>query len=117
VEPELFAAQQAFGDAQRMLGEQAGALSKLLTSVDIRWHEFTESDWARGCLALASADSDYEDLVGSILRVTSGHRSVLVYCVASVVIEHDLSLTRRAWMALGDLASTTLTARVEVLDG
>lgn len=111
VEPEVGMGRRAFPKAQELL---AGVpLRQLPSRVDVTWHG-TETDEETGSFAVVSLDGD-PDLIGEVLRVSSGGRSVYVYVLGARAIEAPLSLTRRAFLSIARLSRESVPALVEVI--
>ena len=108
---ELLASRRAFPEAQHLLA--GAAQERLIDLVAFGWHGTDVSDES-GAVAVARLGGPYEELVGEILRVVAGARSVYVYCWETAEVPTDLSLTRRAFAALGGLYLETLDAYVEI---
>lgn len=68
-----------------------------------------------GSFALVDSDGPLASLVGDRLRITSGFTSIFVYVVGETELEDDLSLTRRAFLALSSLADDSLDVTVGVV--
>lgn len=81
------------------------------------WHGL-RIDSLRGSFAVVRTGSPLEDLVGERLRVTDlrTRRVVYVYCRAEVIdLPDDLTLARRAFLALRPLWTETASVKIEVL--
>lgn len=109
--PDEELAQRGWVSSQIALG---GAPSGAARQARAEWHG-TSIDARRGALALVRDDGVLADLVGERVRVTFGARSANVYVVASSDIDEDISLTRRAWMALANASRDFIDVRVEVI--
>lgn len=84
-------------------------------TVGMEWHG-TLLDPHEGAFAVVRAGGALEEMVGQRLRVTLGRRAIFVYVVDSAdELEEDLSLARRAWLALANLSDESRTVRVEVV--
>lgn len=112
VEDEVAAGRRAFAAAQAALdGPTLRVVAGLVT---VGWHD-TSAHPERGCFAVVRRDGPLTDLIGEPLLVSARGRSVIVYCMASAAVPTDLSLARRAMMALSTLARETLDCQVEVI--
>lgn len=81
------------------------------------WHGL-RVDSLRGSFAVVRTGSPLENLVGERLLVTDlrTRRTVYVYCRAEAVdLPDDLTLARRAFLALRPLWTETASVKVEVL--
>jgi hypothetical protein len=86
-------------------------------TVTAEWHG-TSLDERRGAFALVREGGPLEELVGERVRVTRRSREAYVYIVGSTDdMDEDLSLTRRAWMALADAAEESIDLRLQVVTG
>jgi hypothetical protein len=111
-----------FAESQSVFGA-AGALAGTARSGRAGWHG-PSVDPERGAFAIARTGGPFEDLVGERLKITrkigSVQRSVYVYCHDEQewpdnVTDEDLSLTGRAWLAIGGLYEESgVRVRVEV---
>lgn len=110
-------------DGSRRAFSTTGPVSSTRRSATAGWHG-KSTDPERGANCIVRSDGPLAELVGERLKVTyrrgTLERAVYLYChdeadfPAEAAVE-DLSLTRRAFMALGPLASDTLPVIVEVL--
>lgn len=81
------------------------------------WHGL-RIDSLRGSFAVVRSGGPLDDLVGSRLRITDRRtrRVVYVYCRAEVVdLPDDITLARRAFVALRPLWTETVRVKVEVV--
>jgi hypothetical protein len=81
------------------------------------WHGL-RVDPMRGCFAVVRTGSPLDGLVGERLKVTDRRtrRFVYVYCRAEVVdLPDDLTLARRAFLALRLLWTETAKVKIEVV--
>lgn len=112
----LMMSRRAFPTAQEAF--EGAVLRTAAASAMVGFHG-SDTSPETGAVALVREDGDYVDLVGEIVRVSrrlsGGTRSALVYVVGTGPILDDLSLSRRAFMALGILASETLECSIEVI--
>lgn len=112
VEPEVFAGRRAFATAQTLL--QGVALRRLDEFVDVGWYD-TSVHPESGCFAVVRDGGPLTDLVGEILHVTRGDRSVFAYCVGRRAVPTDLALYRRAFRAIAILPMEVVATTVEVV--
>lgn len=113
-EPEIQAARRAWAVSQTLLG---GAGREVVASrLDVGWHA-GRTDPEAGAFAVVRLGGELEDLVGEVLRVTSAETgsSCFVYVVRRADVVPELSLYRRAFLAIGNLAWETAVCTVEVL--
>lgn len=112
-EPEIMIVRRAFPEAQRLL---AGVPSGFLGPRQlVGWHDTTAHP-EMGAVALARRGSDLETYIGEVLRVTSEFGSAFVYVIGgNADLLTDLSLARRAFLAVGPLAEETLPCVLETL--
>ena len=113
---DLHVARYGFNTAQAVF---------LQSTAESRSQRFATCEWYGGKLseeqgsnALVRSDGPLADLVGERLLVSdpAGGRSVAVYCHAeNSQVRTDLSLSRRAFLAIGYLADEVLDVTVEVL--
>lgn len=112
VEPELLVARRAFPTAQRLL---AGvAMRRLPSRIEVGWFG-TEVEPEAGAVAIVRLGAGLDDLIGEVLRVEVGDRSIFVYVLGARGIPTDLAVARRAFLALGLLSHEALPAVVEVV--
>lgn len=102
-----------FADAQSVLSSTGVLFNSAQTAV-VGWHG-TLTDPQRGSFCIVSSSGPLADLVGERVKVSKGDRSVYAYCHTDGDILEDLSLTRRAFMALDYPATTELEATVEIM--
>lgn len=114
VEDDYYA-QLGFYTAQNTLSLNVAAESKVVATAG--WHG-TYVDPERGCFAVVKSDGPLADYVGERVRVTNRRlkKSVVVLVhTESELISEDISLSRRAWMAIAFPSDDEISARVEVL--
>jgi hypothetical protein len=117
-EEDAWYARLGFAEAQRKLGETQPTGDPPLVAY-CTWHG-TSTDDEQGSFALVSADGPLRPLVGERLRITRADSPSFVYVYAHnaadfAVDDAEISLTRPAFMALGELALDRLRVTVEVL--
>lgn len=112
VEPEVASARRAAEAAQAALDAPTRSVHPAL--VNVGWHD-TSVHPERGFFAVVARDGPLTDLIGDVLRVSAGDRSVIVYCMASGDVPTDLSIARRAMLTLAALAAATIDCRIEIL--
>jgi hypothetical protein len=107
-------ARYPFSYAQSILGAEPplAGTSRLAACT---WHgTLVHPD--RGSFALVRRDSEFSNLVGERIRITTfAGREVFAYVIAEADLEDDISLTRRVFMKLAPLATDQLSVRAEVL--
>lgn len=102
-ESELVIGRRSFVAAQKYLSTFVSVVSTI-SNVSLSWHD-TAVDLNEGSFAVVQSGSDLEDLVGEIVRVKVGRRTVFAYVVAeSSMIQVDMTLAQRPFMAVGLLA-------------
>lgn len=116
LEPEVLASRRAFPQAQAML---AGAPKRMVApAATVTWHGSSVHP-ETGAVALVDPAGPLADLVGEVIRLTrvtpGATRRVFVYVVGSASLDGDLSLTRRAFLSLGLLALSDITAIIETV--
>lgn len=112
-EPEILTGRRAFPKAQQLL---AGVpLRRLPERVNVGWYG-TETHPEAGSFAVVRDGAGLDDLIGEVLRVAVGARSVFVYVVGARGVPTDLALARRPFLALGLLSQESLPAVVEVVE-
>lgn len=111
-----------WGVTQRVL-RASGPIASSRRAATCGWHGPT-TDVEDGANAIVRSDGPLADLVGERLQVTyrlgTLRRTVAVYCsdeqaFPGVAASEDLSLSRRAFMALAPLASDDIAVEVQVL--
>lgn len=113
--PDEELAAYGWNTAQKMLaGPVTGAP---LAAATAEWHH-TTLDPHEGAFALVRSGGPLEELVGDVIRVSHGGRSLYAYVVdATDDLDADLSLARRAFLALDDLSLDEVSVTVEVTAG
>jgi hypothetical protein len=108
--------------SQRVL-RASGPIASSRRAAVCGWHG-PSTDVEQGANAIVRSDGPLADLVGERLQVTyrlgTLRRTVAVYCgdeqaFPGAAAAEDLSLSRRAFMALAPLASDDITVEVQVL--
>lgn len=114
--PELMVARRAFPVAQELLA--GPVLRKAAIAARIGWHN-NDVCAETGPVAVVPAGGQLEELVGEVVvvkrRLPEAIRGVYVYVVGRSPVIDDLSLSRRAFLHLGLLASEFLECSVEVI--
>lgn len=111
-EQEVLDARRAFATAQQLL---AGvAVERVEGLVAVGWYD-TAVNPETGSFALVRREGPLTDLIGEIVHVSAGDRSVFAYVLGSAGVPTDLALARRAFFALGLLALESLDCVVEVV--
>jgi hypothetical protein len=109
--PRVRQVRQCLPDAQAAL---AGAVMQL-GYFTVRWHWMDVSD-ELGSFAVVDGNSPISGMVGDTAWVSSGARGVAAYVIGS---QHnlgaDISIERRAFMQIGLLAESPMSARVGVV--
>lgn len=111
IEPELLICQRAFPEAQRLL---SGARNYGVGLLPVGWHD-ADVEPIQGAAAVVRRGSPLEPLRGEILRISVGDRSAYVWVIAGADVETDLSISRRAMLAVGYLAASSILLDVEVI--
>lgn len=111
-----------WGLSQRVLGA-SGPVRTTRRAATCGWHG-TSVDPERGAFCIVRSDGPLADLVGERVRVTlrqgTRERVVTLYChdeqpFPLEAAQEDLSLTRRAFLALAPWSTDSLAVSVEVL--
>lgn len=112
IEEELSIIRRAFPEAQRLL---EGPPSRVVAAAAaVGWHG-TSADPETGAAAVVRSGGPYEDLIGEVLRVSTALTGAYVYVVGRADVVTDLSLARRAFLAVAPLAEESVTMAVEVV--
>lgn len=112
-EPEILMGLRGFPDAQLDLA--GSALSQWPGIVDVSWYD-TAIRPEVGSFAVVRDGGPMGDLVGEILRIVYGERSVFVYCIGASDVPTDLALARRAFLALDVLNRESISVLVQVIE-
>lgn len=112
IERELLDSRRAWPESQRIF--RGAALRRLPTRVEVGWH-FNEVDPEQGAVAVVRDGAGLDYLIGEILRVAIGTRQAFVWVRGARGVPHDLSLTRRAFLAIGLLSHESLACVVEIV--
>lgn len=111
-EPELLAIRRAFPKAQELLFSVP--LSRIYAG-PVGWHGTQVDPELGSSAAVVRSGAGLDELIGEVLRITVGDRTpVFVYVVGARDVPTDVSVARRAFMALGLLAVEHVEAIVEV---
>jgi hypothetical protein len=115
--PELMAVRRAFPVSQQLLA--GPVLREASTAARIGWHD-TDVCAEMGAVAVVPDSGEFSSLVGDVIVVKRSTptlmRGVFVYVVgSSTEIIDDISLGRRAFLALGLLSDEALTCSVGVI--
>lgn len=120
--PDAYLARLPWDSAQQALGA-GGTISTSKQAAAAGWHG-PSTDPELGAFCIVRTDGPLANLVGERLRVTyrtgTRARSVVVYCHDELDFgedgaDEDLSLTRRAMLALAPLALDLVPVEVEVM--
>lgn len=112
IERDILNATRAYPMAQQLLG--GVPLRRLPSRLSIGWHG-TETEALAGATAVVADGAGLDELFGEVLKVTVGTRSTFVYVLGARAVPAPLSLSRRAFLALGLLSHESLLAVVEVV--
>lgn len=114
IEPEIAWGRRAFPEAQRLFDEAGSPGARWPGQLDTGWHSSSVHE-ETGAFALVRSGAGLDDLIGEVIEVRTDYRSVLVYVLASRDIEQQLSLTRRAFLALALLTKESISTAVRVV--
>ena len=109
--PEDLLAELPFLTAQQALDTQAEINQR---SAVCGWHGLS-FDPAEGSFCIVKRDGEFTDLIGERVAVHNGDKRVVAYVHTDGDILEDISLTRRAFMALDVASRTELNVVVGVL--
>jgi hypothetical protein len=116
VELEILQGRRAFPETQALW--LVTSVERVPRRVDVGWHDAYDLDQAAvretGAFAVVRDGGPYEDLVGEFLIVTVVRRRAVVYCLGRADVPADLSLTRRAFLAVGQLYQSRVEADVVI---
>lgn len=103
-------------ESQRVFGAGNAASAPILQA-DVGWHG-DALDEETGAFCLVQEGSEWEQLIGERIRLTrvDGGESVFVYVHNRWAIEDNLSVSRRAFIALGFPAADNFRCKVEVME-
>jgi len=95
------------------------AIAQVSPGLQVGWHDGGLHP-ETGAIALVNQAGPHTDLIGELIRVTrtaldGSERSVVVYVYDSAAGDVDVSLTRRAFLAIGLLANEYVVGRVEIV--
>lgn len=111
IELELMVIERAFPEAQRLL---AGIPNQTVGRYRTGWHDTSVSRHT-GAAAVVRRDGPLAEEVGETLYLISDYGAAYVYVVGGADLLTDISVARRAFLALGQLAEEELDVRVERL--
>lgn len=106
---------RAFPRSQELLS--GDALSVVGRPVQVTWHDMGLSPYGGAYAVVNDQIEDMTALLGSVVRVGAYGRSVLVAVIASGVMDEDISLARRAYLALAPWNVDPLLGGIEVTYG
>jgi hypothetical protein len=115
-EPDDYYARLGFNSAQSVLGVPGPEAPRYQAVVG--WHgTYLDSESQGASFAIVQTGGALADLIGERVKVTYGHRSVVAYVHRTLDLDsgEEISLSRRAFQSLANLATDSLTARVEAL--
>lgn len=117
VDPKLMMSRRAFPVSQ--LAWAGAPVRQVGSELAIGWHD-SSATGETGAIALVNQTGNYLDLIGEIIRVTTTtpggrERSSLVYVYEMASLDVDISLSRRAFLALGLLPTESLLGKVETI--
>lgn len=116
LEPEILLSRRAWAVSQAAF--EGGLLRVAANFEEVGWHS-NEVYSETGAIAVVQAGGGLDDLIGEIVRVRrrlpAGDRVVLVYVAGSAAIPQRFSVTRRAFLYLGNLALEHVVVDLEVI--
>ena len=120
-EDDLYLANLGYPSAQQALGT-AEADPRTKQRVYASWHgTFVDPQPQGASLALVQQGGKLSSLLGERVRVSNDNRSTVVFIHRELDLDLDddtqISLSRRAWQALGRLSEDSLLVTVEVIPG
>ena len=104
-------ARLAFPQSQLALAPMGGGGATVLLDARVGWHGSLLAP-ETGAFCLVCQEGRLAGRIGELLEVGQPGRSVIVLVDGSVGLPGDLSLSRRAFLALGPLAVDELVVRV-----
>lgn len=112
-EPMILTCRRAFPEAQAALESGGGAPfgDRLYTMGWVGTRVSSE----RGSFAVVALNGPLADLVGDIVRLTHGTKSVLAYVVGSADLPYEIGVTRRTFAAVELLSVDSVDVIVEVV--
>lgn len=116
MELELQWSRRAFPKAQELLAGSPTSDAPL--RLDVGWHS-NDVEAEAGAIAVVRDGAGLDAWLGQVLRVTSldhPDRAVFVFVLGARGVPTDLSLSRRAFLALGVLSLESLSCLVEVME-
>lgn len=116
-DPVLMVSRRALPESQRIW--DGPSIRRVAGEASLAWHG-GDLNSETGATGLVRRGGPYEDLVGELVRITrrlpSGDRSVIVYVLETADRETDLSVSRRAFLSIGNLANESLAVEVDVVE-
>jgi hypothetical protein len=116
-EDDMYLGRLPFPEAQRVFA-RGGPVPGRRYRTGAGWHG-TNTDPERGSFAAVRAGGPLEGLLGERVRVTRlsavGEASVYAYCHTVAAVAEDISLTRRAFLAVALPAEDEIDVTVEVI--
>jgi hypothetical protein len=112
---DMIIARLPFPEAQDQLRGAVESKSRTLASCE--WHGANSNlgDPERTSFAMVNENGPLTGLVGERIAVSFGARQVFAYVHRSAALDSDLSVTRRLFMALAPLSTTSLDVTVGVV--
>lgn len=111
---EIIIGRRAWSKSQELLAAPPTAVVPRV--VQCAWYG-TNVHTERGAFALVRSDSDLINLVGDILKIIYGKRTIYVYCLGSSSdLIYDFGLTRRGFAALDLLSKEYINVTLETVE-
>lgn len=107
-------ARKGFTDAQAIMALRPRPSTAEVHQVEATWYDTSVSPMV-GSFAMVKDGGALADLVGDFIQVRRRTKSVRLYVYGLADLAVELGISRRGWLALGDLAVPTMDVRVEVL--
>lgn len=103
-----------FYEAQALLVAAPDPSTRVLASLE--WYAAgPDGDPNRGSFAMVNDSGPFAGLVGERVLIVFGARSVLAYVLKTDALDEDIAVTRRLFMALAPLDTTSVQVAVTVL--
>lgn len=111
IEAEINAGRRAFPVTQELF---AGTPFGTALQLQCGWHD-TSVNVETGAFAVVQTGAGLDDLIGEIVEVTNGVNLVYVFVLLAAGVPVQLSLARRAWMALSRPSIESLPCTVQAV--
>lgn len=113
-EPEILDGSRAWLETQDAFRGHVDP-SRKRHSVRCTWYDTTVSEY-EGAFCVVQQDSDLEELIGELVRVSQAGKEIFLYCVgATPDIPFPFAITRRAMLGFAPLSHDSIEVMAQAL--